>query len=90
METHTDTLLFFYGADCEHCKDMEGLVARLVAEGVPIVHKEVYNDKDNESLLVSLDTEPCGGVPFFYNTKTKHSICGEASYKELKEWAKGE
>ena len=32
----------------------------------------------------------CGGVPFFYNTKTEKFICGEADYETLKKWAKGE
>jgi hypothetical protein len=27
-------------------------------------------------------------VPFFYNTDNKKFVCGEATYEELKDWAK--
>lgn len=39
---------------------------------------------------MELDKDFCGGVPFFYNTKTNKWICGEADYDTLKKWAKGE
>lgn len=29
----------------------------------------------------------CGGVPFFLNQITGKTICGKATYKELKNWA---
>lgn len=83
-------LLFFYGQDCEHCKVMEQQVQKLKDEGIEITHLEVWNNEENEKLMESLDTEPCGGIPFFLNKKTGKTICGEVSYEELKAWAMGE
>lgn len=80
-------LLFFYGKDCEHCKLMEGLVQKLKEDGIKVKHMEVWENKDNEAYMIELDKEPCGGVPFFVNTKSGKTICGEVPYEELKEWA---
>ncbi len=82
-------LLFFYGKDCSHCKLMEGLVQDLKKDGIELKHMEVWDNKDNEKAMLELDKEPCGGVPFFVNTKSGKTICGEVSYEELKEWARG-
>jgi hypothetical protein len=84
-------LLFFYGLECDHCKKMEKLVEEVIAEGIDIERVEVWNNKENEALMVSLDcgAEPCGGVPFFYNKKSGKSICGEATVAELEIWAQG-
>ena len=49
---------------------------------------EIWHNKENEKRLLELDKEFCGGVPFFYNLKSNKWLCGEASYEELKEWAK--
>ena len=58
-------------------------------EGIKVESIEVWHNKENEKRLIDLDKDFCGGVPFFYNEKTKKWICGEASYKELKDWAQG-
>ncbi len=84
-------LLEFYGDECPHCVRMHKLVERLEKEeGVKVDAFEVWNNKENEKKLLEIDKDMCGGVPFFYNTKTKAFICGEESYAELKKWAKGE
>ncbi|MEK7588672.1 MAG: hypothetical protein AAB438_02525 [Patescibacteria group bacterium] len=84
-------LLEFYGDECPHCVRMHKLVERLEKEeGVKVDTFEVWNNKENEKKLLEIDKDMCGGVPFFYNTKTKAFICGEESYEELKKWAKGE
>ncbi len=84
-------LLEFYGEECPHCVDMYKLVQKLEKEeGIKIQRFEVWNNPENEKKLLELDKDLCGGVPFFYNTKNKKFICGEASYKELKDWAKEE
>ena len=54
---------------------------------VQIERLEVWHNKENLEQLEELDKDFCGGVPFFINTKTGKWICGEASYKELKDWA---
>ena len=81
-------LLEFYGSECEHCMRMHELVSRLEKEeGLKIEALEVWHNKENEKRLEELDKNFCGGVPFFYNTKTDKWICGEASYENLKNWA---
>jgi len=82
-------LLEFYGAECPHCVRMHKLVERLEKEEkVKVQALEVWHDAENEKKLLELDKDLCGGVPFFYNTKTNKWICGEVPYEELKEWAK--
>lgn len=82
-------LLEFYGTECPHCVRMHKLVERLEKEeGVQVERFEVWHNKENEKKLLEIDKDMCGGVPFFYNTKNQKFICGEASYEELKEWAK--
>ncbi|MEJ0001750.1 MAG: hypothetical protein WDN09_01005 [bacterium] len=83
-------LLEFYGTECPHCVRMHDLVVRLEKEeDVKVDTFEVWHDEANAKKLEEIDQEFCGGVPFFYNTKTKKWICGEAEYAELKEWALG-
>ncbi len=84
-------LLEFYGEECPHCIVMHELVERLEKEeGIKVEAIEVWHNKENEKKLLELDKDMCGGVPFFYNTKTKKFICGQTSYVTLKKWAKGE
>lgn len=81
----TENLLFFYGADCDHCKEIEGCLERLAKEeGIKATHFEVYNNEDNAKKMEELDKMGCGGVPFLLNTKTGKAICGEATYSEVK------
>ena len=83
-------LLEFYGTECPHCVEMRSLTERLEREeGVKIERLEVWHNDENAKKLEEIDKEFCGGVPFFYNTKTEKWICGEASYQELKNWALG-
>ena len=81
-------LLEFYGTECPHCVRMHELVLRLdKEEGIKVESLEVWHNKENEAKLLLLDKDLCGGVPFFYNTKTTKWICGEESYETLKDWA---
>lgn len=83
-------LLFFYGETCSHCKAMEKVVAQLETTGIKVTRLEVENNKENENMFIKLDVDPCcEGVPFFVNTKTGCTICGEVEYDELKNWAEG-
>lgn len=78
----------FYGTECPHCVKMEKLIKKLEAEEkVSVLRLEVWHDKENLKTMEALDTEPCGGVPFLLNSETQKTLCGEASYAELKEWA---
>jgi hypothetical protein len=68
---------------------MHELVVKLEKEeGIKIKSLEVWHNKENEKRLLDLDKDFCGGVPFFYNTKSHQWICGEDSYENLKNWAK--
>ena len=68
-------LLMFYGIECEHCHDMDPLVEKLEKElKVEVKKIEVWHNAKNAALLEKLDKGECGGVPFFYNEKTKKSI----------------
>jgi thiol-disulfide isomerase/thioredoxin len=85
-------LLEFYGTECPHCIDMHELVERMEKEeGIKVEAIEVWHNKENEKKMEEIKCfNECGGVPFFYNTKTEKFICGEADYETLKKWAKGE
>ncbi len=81
-------LLYFYGEDCPDCIRMQARLDRLEnEEGIIITRLEVWNNKENDELCMKYDDGACGGIPFFYNTKTGKSLCGEVTYKELKIWA---
>ncbi|MBI5139829.1 MAG: hypothetical protein HZA94_00025 [Candidatus Vogelbacteria bacterium] len=82
-------LIEFYGKGCPHCVDMGLIIARLEKEeGVKIEKYETWHNEENSKKFESYDKGRCGGVPFFINTSNDKFICGEASYEELKAWAK--
>ena len=83
-------LLMFTGLECPHCHDMFPLVERLEKETKLKVQKiEVWHDEKNAVIFHKLDNGKCGGVPFFYNEKTKGWICGAVPYNQFKKWATG-
>lgn len=83
-------LLLFTGLECGHCKKMYPLVEQLEKEKKVKIEKiEVWHNEKNAEKLRKLDDGKCGGVPFFYNEKTKAWICGETSFENLKKWALG-
>ncbi len=85
-------LLFFYGEGCPHCKRMEKLVCELEKKGHTVTRCEIWENEENNKKMEKLDceAEPCGGVPFFINMKSKKTVCGEATLEELTEWAESE
>lgn len=83
-------LLEFYGEECSHCLKMKPLVERLEKEeGVKVEKYETWHNEENAKKFDEYDKGVCGGVPFFFNTETNQSICGEVSYGELRNWAIG-
>jgi len=83
-------LLEFYGKECGHCKKMEPIIEKLENElEVKVQRMEVWHDEANEKKWADESRGICMGVPFFVNTETQKTICGEASYEELKTWAIG-
>lgn len=86
IENH---LLVFYGTECPHCDKMFKLVERLEKENnLKIQRIEIWHNEENTRLMENYDKDNCGGVPFFYNTKTKAWLCGEVEYQELLDWVK--
>ena len=80
----------FYGTECLHCIEMKSFIECLkTEEGVVVESLEVWHNKENEKKMKELDKNFCGGVPFFINTNTGKWLCGQVSYEELKDWAKG-
>jgi len=91
MPELTSHLLQFGGTECTHCHEMDPHVERLQKEEpVVIQYLESWHNEENAKLLGELDDGRCGGVPFFYNTKTKKFICGSCDYETLKAWALGQ
>ena len=82
-------LLMFYGTECTHCHEMMPLVKKLEKEiGVKVKQIETWHNSMNKKKLESTPGySDCGGVPFFYNEKTKKTMCGSTSYDNLKKWA---
>ena len=85
-------ILFFYGLECPHCIIVERHVDKLISQGLNIKKVEVWHNIENDKMLEELDKgeNRCGGVPFFLNQNTGKTICGEATYKEIKNWAAGQ
>ena len=91
MPEPSSHLLMFSGTECTHCHEMLPLVEQLQKEeNVKIEILETWHDEENAKLLEKYDQGRCGGVPFFYNTKTEKFICGSAEYDDFKTWALGE
>lgn len=85
-----DELLEFYGTECVHCNEMRPLIEKLEKEEkIKIKRVEVWHNEANAKLMEKYDAGKCGGVPFFFNTKTGKWICGSTSYEKLKAWATG-
>lgn len=82
-------LLYFYGEECPDCIRMHARIDRLKKETkIELTSYEVWHNKKNDELCQRYDKDgECGGIPFFINTKTGNTLCGEVTYKELKEWA---
>ena len=81
-------LIQFKGKGDDYCAQMEPLKEQLKEElGVQIRTFEVWYDSKNLELLQRLDRGRCGGVPFFYNKRSRRYICGATTYANLRAWA---
>jgi len=83
-----DKLIEFYGTECVHCKESEPIIEKLEKlDKIKITRLEVWHNSANAKIFENYDKGKCGGVPFFYNEKTKKWICGTPTYEKLKKWA---
>lgn len=64
--------VYYYGDTCPHCKDVQKFIDENgIAEKVPFVKKEVWNDRKNAKEMAARE-KTCGlkpeetGVPFLY------------------------
>ena len=81
-------LIQFKGKGDDYCAQMEPLKDQLKEElGVEVRCFEVWYNSKNLELLQRLDRGRCGGVPFFYNKRSRRYICGATTYANLKAWA---
>jgi len=81
-------LIQFKGKGDDYCAQMEPLKEQLEEElGVKIKTFEVWYDSKNLELLQRVDRGRCGGVPFFYNKRSRRYICGATTYANLRAWA---
>ena len=81
----------YFGQECPHCISMMPLVERLEKElGVTVEKYEVWHSDTNKEKVKGIEEfKSCGGVPFFINTETRKTICGDSTYEELRAWAEG-
>ena len=91
MKSH---LLMFTGTECPHCDVMRPLVMKLAHDTALMIEEyDTWKSQAHFRLMENYQREiqdpECDGIPFFYNTKTRKHLCGEVSYKKLKEWATG-
>ena len=70
--TSASGIVFYYGAECPHCKDVEKFVAdNKIADKVAFTSKEVWHDQANAAEM-SARAKTCGlsedkvGVPFLF------------------------
>ena len=81
-------LFDFYGTECPHCIEMMPMIAEVEKEtGRKIQRLEVWHNSENQKKFMAADKGRCGGVPFFWNSKTDKFICGATSKDKLKAWA---
>ncbi len=81
-------LFDFYGTECPHCIEMLPMIAQVEKEtGRKIQKLEVWHNSENQKKFMAADKGRCGGVPFFWNSKTDKFICGSTSKGKLKAWA---
>jgi hypothetical protein len=73
---------------------MKPIVEKMEKEtGIELEKLEIWHNEKNADLMRSyreVITKVCGGqlrTPTFLNTDTNDVMCGEVSFKKLKEWA---
>ena len=98
MADDNKRLIWFFGRECPHCRQLHPVVDKFIEEtGIEIVKLEVWHDDKNAQLMRShadAISDACGGslgVPAFYNEKTGKAICGaRINAERLQKWANGQ
>jgi thiol-disulfide isomerase/thioredoxin len=95
MADDNKRLIWFFGRECPHCKQLHPVVDKFIEDsGIKIEKLEVWHDDKNAQLMRShgdVIAEACGGslgVPSFYNEKTGKALCGmRVDAAKLQKWA---
>eukprot|EP00918_Siedleckia_nematoides_P058166 GHVU01126882.1.p1 GENE.GHVU01126882.1~~GHVU01126882.1.p1 ORF type:complete len:134 (+),score=12.43 GHVU01126882.1:667-1068(+) len=68
---------------------MEPLIGRVErVTGRRVLRLECWKNPVNYKLLHRVDVNGrCGGLPYYYNTRTRTSICGATNFDNLLAWA---
>lgn len=90
-------LIWFYGRECPHCKQLHPIVEKWEADtGIQITKLEVWHSEENAQLMRKYGeviSAACGGdlgVPAFYNERTGKAICGaRLTAEKIDKWARG-
>lgn len=98
MTKESKRLIWFFGRECPHCKQLHPVVDKFMEDtGQEIVKLEVWHDEKNAQLMRShadVISDACGGslgVPAFLNEKSGKAICGaRINSDKLQKWANGE
>jgi hypothetical protein len=85
--TEVPDLLYFRGESDMYSQQMAPLNNQLRKEGHKIRTFEVWFNARNTELLQNLDYGRCGGVPFYFNKRTRKYICGATTMDNLRRWA---
>lgn len=90
-QNNNDTISFYYGITCPHCKKVESFMEENnVSSTLNIEKKEVYLNKDNADELIkigkkcNLEKDYIGAVPLIYYNK-KCYLGDEPSIKFLEQ-----
>lgn len=76
-------LTMFYSATCPFtAKAAPAIEAAEAATGVTITRRDVNKSRDAGVAYMKADNGRCGGVPYFWNSKTEKFICGAPSSAE--------
>ena len=84
--TFSDTsgIILFYGNGCPHCANVDKYIKENDVESkVEFTHAEVYLNKGNANLMVSLQEkcglpkESIGGIPFLWNGADSTCLSGD-------------
>jgi len=59
----------------------------LEREGFHMKRFEVWYNTKNTELLQHLDMGRCGGVPYYFNKRTRRFVCGATDFENLRKWA---
>jgi hypothetical protein len=82
-------LFFFYRSTCPFTKKVEPQLQCFESSTkLSVKRLETTSPKNYDLYEASGGIEYCGGVPFFYNSKTGSTVCGAQSCEVLKLWAK--